>query len=140
MDMNTDELVPMRSVYERNGITADVVAKVRKEALEAKIERPLKVSGVSMSPLEVTYTFPDPNADQPPDNLVRALSTSEETVYLHRTVDHRTRLQAAEAVVEEMGLKPSKKIDVNMAASGILAEVLKDIDGVTLGIPSKRKE
>lgn len=138
--MNTDELVPMRSVYERNGITADVVAKVRKDALEAKIERPLKVSGVSLSSPDTAGLFPDPTEAQSPDNLVKALSTSDETVYLHRTVDHRTRLQAAEAVVEEMGLKPSKKIDVNMAASGILAEVLKEIDGVTLGIPSKRKE
>lgn len=126
-DMNHDDLIPMRQVYERNGVTADVVAKTRKEALEAETERTFKVSGAVSN-------------DDLPFNVVMIGSSPDETVFLHRTVDHKTRLQAAEAVAEEMGLKPSKKVDVNMAASGLLAEVLKEIDGATLGIPSKRKE
>ena len=127
LDMNNDELIPMRSVYQRNGVTVDLVAKARKEALEAETERTLKIAGAVSN-------------DELPFNLTIIGKTGEETLLLHRTVDHKTRLAAAEAVAEELGLKPSKKVDVNMAASGILAEVLKEIDGGTLGIPSKRRE
>jgi hypothetical protein len=126
--MNNDDYIPMRSVYLRNGITADCVAKVRKDALEAETERTVKLSGVVLDDSSL------------PPNLTKAIESSMELVLIHRTVDHRTRLAAAEAVVQEMGLKPSAKLDVNMQASGILAELLKDIDGATLGIPSKRKE
>lgn len=131
-DMNSGDLIPMRQVYERNGITPDLVAKTRKEALAAETERTLKVSGLVLANPSGETTLPE--------NLVKVAESSEETLFIHRTVDHRTRLTAAEAVVEEMGLKPSKKVDVNMEASGILAEVLKEIDGATLGIPAKRKE
>jgi len=126
-DMN-DDLIPMRSVYERNGVTSDMVAKVRKEALNAEIERPIKLDSLIVG-VEGLH-----------DSLTLACVGESETILFHRTVDHRTRLAAAEAVVEEMGLKPSKKVDVTMSAIGILAEILKEIDGDTLGISSRRKE
>jgi hypothetical protein len=89
------DAMPMREVYARAGVTADDVARVRKEALEAKTEKLLKVKG-GISPALL------------PHNVSIISLGYEETILLHTTVDHRTRLEAAEAVAQEMGLKPEK--------------------------------
>jgi hypothetical protein len=74
------------------------------------------------------------------DDILLAGIGLQETVLVHRTVDHQTRLEAANAMSEEMGLKPSKKLDVNLTASRLLAEVLQEIEGATGGLPGQRKK
>jgi len=103
-DMCADDLVPMRAVYQRTKVAPEDVAKTRAEALQAETEKLVKVKGVI-------------GEENLPSNVVLAGIGLQETLLVHRTVDHRTRLEAANAISEEMGLKPSKKLDVNVSAS-----------------------
>jgi hypothetical protein len=104
-EMNADELVPMRAVYYNAGITAEQVARARAEALSAETEKPVKVKGVM-------------GEDMLPDNVRLAGIGLQEMVLVHKSVDHWTRLEAPNAISGEMNLKPSKKLDVNVSASG----------------------
>jgi hypothetical protein len=126
-EMCTDDLIPMRAAYKRVGISADHVARARAEALSAETEKLVKVKGII-------------GEDKLPENIELAGIGLQETVLVHRTVDHLTHLEAANAISEEMGLKPSKKLDVNLSASGLLSEVLPEIEGATGGLPAQRKK
>jgi hypothetical protein len=104
-EMCADELMSMRSVYERISITPDHVARARAEALSAETEKLVKVKGII-------------GEDNLLENVQLAGIGLQESVLMRKTVDHRTRLGAAKVISEEMGLKTSKKLDVNLSASG----------------------
>jgi hypothetical protein len=104
-EMNADELVSMRAVYHNAGVTAEHVARARAEALSAETEKLVKVKGII-------------GEDNLLENVQLAGIGLQETVLMRKTVDHRTRLEAAKVISEEMGLKTSKKLDVNLSASG----------------------
>ena len=76
-DICVDELAPMRAVYQRTKVTPEYVAKARAEALQAETERLVKVKGVI-------------GEENLPCNVVLAGIGLQETLLVHRTVDHRT--------------------------------------------------
>lgn len=126
-EQDQTEVVPMSAVYKRQGIGPDEVAKARKEALSAMTEKTVSVKG----------GLPEENKKLP-KNLKLVASGPDTAVLLHTTVDHATRLRAAEAVSDELSLKPAKTLELKHGATGLLAEVLKEIDGTTRGIPSQQ--
>jgi hypothetical protein len=104
-EMTAYELVPMRAVYHRAGVKAEHVARARAEALSAETEKLVKVKGII-------------GEDRLPDNIQLAGIGLQEMVLVHKSVDHWTRLEAPNGISEEIGLKPSKKLDVNVSGSG----------------------